>query len=117
MDREKLLDRMIVKVYKVVCEMIKDTSGDFEERVKDERLVMASYAAALYLGMLAVLTYGRKIRGQFKDLRSHFTFMNKKEAVRAASEDACTIMSGYLSKIDPDYEYEIRILKKDKKVK
>lgn len=115
MDREKLMKKTADEIYEEVQRMVAKTAGRYEKRMKDDRLVVASYASALFLGMLGVLTYGRKLKGQYKDLRNHFKIKNRKEVIRATAEDACTLMSGFLSGIDPDYDYQIQILKKNKK--
>jgi len=115
MNREELMHKTVDQVYEEVQRMIAKTSGKFERKLKDEPVVVAAYASALFLGMLGVLAYGRKLRGQFKEVQNHFKIKNKKEVIRATSEDACMLISGFLSGIDPDYNYQVQILKKNKK--
>ena len=117
MDRQKLMQKTADEVYAEVQKMVGKTASRFEKRLKHEQLVVASYASAFFMGMLGVLTYGRKIKGQFKNIKEgdHFNIKNRKDVIRATSEDACVLMSGFLSGLDPDYNYEIQILKKNKK--
>jgi len=115
MDIDKVFGRTADQVYEEVQRMIAETAAKYEKKVKNEKILVAAYSAALFLGMLSVLTYGRKLKGDFKNLKNHFRIKGRADVIRAVSDDACMLMSGFLSGLDPDYDYSIQIMKKDKK--
>jgi len=70
MDIDKVFGRTADQVYEEVQRMIAETAAKYEKKVKNEKILVAAYSAALFLGMLSVLTYGRKLKGDFKNLKN-----------------------------------------------
>jgi uncharacterized protein YqeY len=114
--------RLIKSMRKIVLIEVRNMIAKTTERkcsrkTKDIGLVIAAHAMGLYEGMLSVLLYGRKLRGQFKEARNHFNLDGRHEIVRTMAEDACTIISEYLSSVDPEHECQLQIVRRPKGVK
>jgi hypothetical protein len=82
----------------------------------DDGLMIGAHAVAFFQALLASLVYARKLKGQFKDVRNHFNLNGKyPDALRTSAEDACVVMSEYLSSSDPEFDYQFQIVRKPKK--
>lgn len=111
--------RLLESLRKFILEELRITIIDVTERrclkrTRDEGLVAGAHAIAFFQAMLATLLYGRKLRGQFKEVKNHFAIEKHHAAVRAAVEDAGVVISETLSGMDPEFDYQVQILRKPK---
>jgi hypothetical protein len=112
----RLAHSMAKTVMKSIRDMIaKKTEPACRKKSEDDGLMIGAHAVAFFQAMLGALVYARKLRGQYKDVRNHFSLDGKHPATRTAAEDACVVMSEYLTSADPEFDYQFQIIRKSKK--
>lgn len=108
------MSKMVLDSIKLM--IAKRTEPACSKKSTDDGLMIGAHAVAFFQALLASLVYARKLKGQFKDVRNHFHLNgNHPEALRTAAEDACVVMSEYLTSSDPEFDYQFQIVRKPKK--
>lgn len=108
------MSKMVLESIKAM--IAKKTEPACSRKTADDGLMIGAHAVAFVQALLGALVYARKLKGQYKAVRNHFNLDGKHpEALRTAADDACVVMSEYLTSSDPEYEYQFQIVRKAKK--
>ena len=83
--------------------------------VQDNGIILAAHAGAVYKLLLSSSLFLRHYEGKFTEIKSFAELEDNKEVLRSLIEDILVMIERAMSGYDPDFDYAISILKKEKK--
>ncbi len=111
LTRKQKAWRMADAIVEQFRRTIKKTATTCERKTNNEGLMVAAHAMACFHSMMAMLAYGKKLKGYYPHMKNNFDVDQHPGIVRGLAEEACMVMGEYFSDHDPYFQYEVHLIR------